>query len=50
VHPNAPVEKRTVDIVAGETRTLDVVMAVSDLAPAEGDAGAREPSAEREKR
>jgi serine/threonine-protein kinase len=49
VHPNAPVEKRTVDIVAGETRTLDVVMAVSELAPSD-DAGAHEPSAERDKR
>jgi serine/threonine-protein kinase len=49
VHPNAPVEKRTVEVVAAETRTLDVVMAVSVLAPSD-DAGAREPSAEREKR
>jgi serine/threonine-protein kinase len=49
VHPNAPVEKRTVDIATGETRTIDVVMAVPDLAPRD-DAGAREPSAERDKR
>jgi serine/threonine-protein kinase len=48
VHPNAPVEKRSVSIVAGETRTLDVVMAVPDLAPKD-DAGAAQPSAEREK-
>jgi serine/threonine-protein kinase len=50
VHPNAPVEKRTVDIVAGETRTLDVVMAVPDLAPKDDADGGREPSAERDKR
>jgi serine/threonine-protein kinase len=49
VHPQAPVEKRTVDIAAAETRTIDVVMAVQDLAPRD-DAGAREPSAERDKR
>jgi eukaryotic-like serine/threonine-protein kinase len=42
VHPSAPVEKRTVTIARGETRTLDVVMAIgpspaivpSALAPA----------------
>jgi serine/threonine-protein kinase len=45
VHPSAPIEKRTVDIVAAESRTIDVVMAVPDLAP-RSDAGA-EPSAER---
>jgi serine/threonine-protein kinase len=50
VHPNAPVEKRTVDIVAGETRTLDVVMAVPDLAPKDDAGGGVEPSAERDKR
>jgi serine/threonine-protein kinase len=48
VHPNAPVEKRSVPIVSGETRTLDVVMAVPDLAP-QGEGGAPEQSAEREK-
>jgi serine/threonine-protein kinase len=48
-HPDAPVEKRTVDIAPGETRTIDVVMAVPDLAPKDGDA-AHQPSAEREKR
>ncbi|HTQ43199.1 MAG TPA: serine/threonine-protein kinase [Polyangiaceae bacterium] len=48
VHPNAPVEKRSVSMIAGETRTLDVVMAVPDLAPKD-DAGAAQPSAEREK-
>jgi serine/threonine-protein kinase len=48
VHPSAPVEKRTVVIVSGETRTLDVVMAVPDLAPRD-DAGSPEPSAERER-
>jgi serine/threonine-protein kinase len=30
VHPNAPIEKRTVSIPPGETLTIDVVMAVSD--------------------
>jgi len=49
VHPNAPVEKRTIDVVAGETRTIDVVMAVPDLAP-KGDAGSDLPSAERDTR
>jgi hypothetical protein len=48
VHPNAPVEKRTFVVQPSETRTIDVVMAVPDLAPKE-DAGASEPSAEREK-
>ena len=48
VHPSAPVEKRTLVINAGETRTIDVVMAVPDLAPKD-DAGAPEPSAERER-
>jgi serine/threonine-protein kinase len=33
VHPSAPVEKRTVSIPAGETRTLDVVMAVVESPP-----------------
>jgi hypothetical protein len=46
VHPNAPVEKRTIDIVSAETRTIDVVMAIPDLAP-KGEAGSSEPSAER---
>lgn len=48
VHPNAPVEKRTFVVQSGETRTIDVVMAVPDLAPKD-DAGPSEPSAEREK-
>jgi serine/threonine-protein kinase len=39
VHPNAPVEKRTVSLAAGETHTVDVVMGVPDLAP-KGDAEA----------
>ena len=43
VHPSAPVEKRTIAIAAGETRTIDVVLAVPDLAPKD-DAGAHEPS------
>jgi eukaryotic-like serine/threonine-protein kinase len=46
VHPNAPVEKRTLTIAAGETRTLDVILAVPDLAPKD-DGGSREPSADR---
>jgi eukaryotic-like serine/threonine-protein kinase len=33
VHPHAPAEKRTVTVAAGETRTIDVVMAVPELAP-----------------
>ena len=49
VHPNAPVEKRTIDVVSGETWTMDVVMAVPDLAP-KGDAGADPVSAERDTR
>jgi len=49
VHPGAAVEKRTVAIASGETRTIDVVMAVPDLAPRE-DAGTSEPSAERDRR
>jgi hypothetical protein len=36
VHPKAPVEKRTIEIVSGETKTLDVVMSVGDLAPRDG--------------
>jgi serine/threonine-protein kinase len=39
IHPNAPVEKRTIAISGGEIRTLDVVMAIRDAAPQE-DAGA----------
>jgi serine/threonine-protein kinase len=35
VHPNAPVEKRTVAIVHGETRTIDAVMNVPELGPSE---------------
>ena len=54
VHPGAPVEKRTIDVVTGETRTIDVVMNVGELAPHD-DAGTassgapREPSAEKER-
>jgi hypothetical protein len=51
VHPSAPAEKRTVAIVAGETRTVDVVMAVPDLAPKEDTADANPTErAEREKK
>jgi serine/threonine-protein kinase len=49
VHPRAPVEKRTVEVVAGETRTLDIVMGVAELAPREV-AGDSQPSAAREKK
>jgi hypothetical protein len=48
VHPNAPIEKRTVSIATGETRVIDVVMAIAELAPRD-DAGAQGPRAEREK-
>lgn len=48
VHPNAPIEKRTVSITTSETCTIDVVMAVGELAPRD-DAGALGPHAEREK-
>jgi serine/threonine-protein kinase len=33
VHPKAPVERRTVEVVSGETKTFDVVMSVPELAP-----------------
>jgi len=49
VHPSAPIEKRTVAIASGETRTIDAVMLVPELAPRE-DAGAQEPRAGMEKR
>jgi serine/threonine-protein kinase len=39
VHPTSPVEKRTLTIVRGETRTLDVVMAVGS-SPLVEDGGA----------
>ena len=48
VHPNAPVEKRTISIAPTETRMVDVVMAVPDLAPRD-DAGSTTPRADREK-
>jgi serine/threonine-protein kinase len=48
VHPNAPPERRSVAIAPGETRTLDVVMAVPELSP-NVDGSVSEPSAEREK-
>jgi len=37
-HPNAPAEKRTIAVEPGETRTVDVTMAIADLAHPE-DAG-----------
>ncbi len=46
VHPSAPIEKRTVTIVRGETRTIDAVMTVPQLAPAE-DAVPQEASADK---
>jgi serine/threonine-protein kinase len=49
VHPSAPVEKRTITIATGETRTLDVVLAVPDLAPKE-DGGSHEPGAKEDNR
>ncbi len=48
VHPNAPMEKRTIAIAKGETRTVDVVMAVS-ATPVEDAGGAQGAHAEREK-
>jgi hypothetical protein len=47
VHPSAPVEKRTVAIVHGETRTIDAVMNVPQLAPLADDAGVEEASADK---
>jgi serine/threonine-protein kinase len=35
VHPSAPPEKRAISVEAGQTRTLDVVMPVPDIAPRE---------------
>ena len=49
VHPSAPIEKRTLAIASGETRTIDVVMAVPDLAPPV-EAGADPVRAERDSR
>src|SRR5258708_30072902 len=46
VHPSAPVEKRTITGVRGETRTLDVVMALASGAPGD-EAGAPALRAER---
>jgi serine/threonine-protein kinase len=48
VHPNAAVEKRTITLASGETRTVDVVMAVPALAPKDDGASAL-PRADREK-
>jgi len=49
VHPRAVAERRTISIAPGETRTIDVVMAVSDLGPREESERAIQ-GAEREKR
>ena len=46
VHPSAPIEKRTVAIVGGETRTIDAVMKVPQLAPPD-DAAPEEASTEK---
>jgi serine/threonine-protein kinase len=48
VHPSAPVEKRKIAVTSGETRTLDVVMAVPDLAPRDDAGAVTQPSAEKE--
>ena len=48
-HPRAPSEKRTIVVVPGETRTIDVVMAVPELSPKE-DGPASQESAEKEKK
>jgi eukaryotic-like serine/threonine-protein kinase len=47
VHPRATAEKRTITIAPGETRTIDVVMAISQ--PPREDSGA-DPAQEKEKR
>lgn len=44
VHPNGPIEKRTIALASDETRTVDVVMAVPDLAP-RGEGAESSPSA-----
>ncbi|MGD0677012.1 MAG: serine/threonine-protein kinase [Polyangiaceae bacterium] len=48
VHPHAPVEKRSISVVPGETRIVDVVMTVPELAP-QRDGQRVQPSAESEK-
>ncbi len=48
-HPNAPAEKRTVAITPGETRTIDAVMLVPELAPKD-DPAAEQLGAATEKR
>jgi hypothetical protein len=47
VHPTAPAQKHTVSIAAGETRTLDVVMAIQTGAAE--DAAINAPVSEKEK-
>jgi serine/threonine-protein kinase len=37
VHPNAPIEKRTIEVVSGETKTLDVVMSVAGVTSKESN-------------
>jgi serine/threonine-protein kinase len=46
VHPNAPIEKRTVSIATGETCMIDVVMAMGEVAPTE-QGSAQGPRAEK---
>jgi len=48
VHPNAPIEKRTVSIATGETVMVDAVMTIGELAPRE-PARNEAPRAERER-
>jgi len=49
VHPSAPVEKRVVNVATGDTRTLDVVMAIPELTPSEV-AAPRESKADAERK
>jgi hypothetical protein len=48
VHPRAPADKRTITIAAGETRTIDAVMAVPELPPRD-EARAQPAGAEKER-
>jgi hypothetical protein len=49
VHPNAAVERRTIAVTPGDTRTIDVVMAIPDLAPKDHAEQPPPPRAEMEK-
>jgi hypothetical protein len=48
VHPRAPADKRTITLAAGETRTIDAVMAVPELLP--HDEARAQPPSEKERR